>query len=164
MGRGICVGSLGGHCHHRNGLVNVKVNLLCVHDDPGDWEWHKVVKYSAMFLWEQGDLGCVGINAVNFWDPLSWKSKVALCCLCSSPTQPSSQGSKFFPKPMVLLMFLWALFLGFVPSGVSSVLWVKPSTFPPCSQCPCRALAVQWVRVKGWCLSQLPKPWNTIVW
>lgn len=26
---------------------------------------------AAMFLWEQGSLGCTGIDAVSLWDPLS---------------------------------------------------------------------------------------------
>lgn len=77
---------------------------------------------AAMFLWEQGSLGCTGIDAVSLWNALSWVPKVALGCLCSSPTQPSSQdSSESFPKLMALLMFLWGLLLGLVPPTLCPV-------------------------------------------
>lgn len=86
---------------------------------------------AAMFLWEQGSLGCTGIDAVSLWDPLSWVPKVALGCLCSSPTQLSSQdSSESSPKLMALLMFLWGLFLGLVPPILCPVGW-NPALSPP---------------------------------
>lgn len=60
--------------------------VLSVLQQDGGWEWHKLcchVSVGTGIPWL-----CWDFNAVDSWDPLSWVPKVALSCLCSSPTHP----------------------------------------------------------------------------